>query len=33
MNAISDAIPGSMLDMPATTEEAGRACQDMSRRS
>jgi aerobic carbon-monoxide dehydrogenase large subunit len=33
MNAISDAIPGSMLDMPATTEKLWRACQDASHRS
>ncbi|HKW54394.1 MAG TPA: xanthine dehydrogenase family protein molybdopterin-binding subunit [Stellaceae bacterium] len=33
MNAISDAIPGSMLDMPATPEKLWRACQDASRRS
>jgi carbon-monoxide dehydrogenase large subunit len=33
MNAISDAIPGSMLDMPATTEKLWRACQGASRRA
>jgi len=32
MNAISDAIPGSMLDMPATPEKLWRACRDASRR-
>jgi aerobic carbon-monoxide dehydrogenase large subunit len=33
MNAISDAIPGSMLDMPATPEKLWRACQDAAQRS
>jgi carbon-monoxide dehydrogenase large subunit len=33
MNAISDAIPGSMLDMPATPERLWRACQEAARRS
>ena len=33
MNAVADAIPGSMLDMPATTEKLWRACRDASRRS
>ncbi len=32
MNAISDAIPGSMIDMPATPEKLWRACRDASRR-
>jgi aerobic carbon-monoxide dehydrogenase large subunit len=32
MNAISDAIPGSMLDMPATPEKLWRACRDAARR-
>jgi carbon-monoxide dehydrogenase large subunit len=29
MNAISDAIPGSMIDMPATTEKLWRACRNL----
>ncbi len=33
MNAISDAIPGSTLDMPATPEKLWRACRDELRRS
>jgi aerobic carbon-monoxide dehydrogenase large subunit len=33
MNAISDAIPGSRLDMPATPEKLWRACQDAAQRS
>jgi CO/xanthine dehydrogenase Mo-binding subunit len=33
MNAISDAIPGSMLDMPATPEKLWRACQEAAQRS
>jgi aerobic carbon-monoxide dehydrogenase large subunit len=33
MNAISDAIPGSRLDMPATPEKLWRACQGAAQRS
>ena len=33
MNAVSDAIPGSMLDMPATPEKLWRACRDAAQRS
>ncbi|HEX7968065.1 MAG TPA: molybdopterin cofactor-binding domain-containing protein, partial [Stellaceae bacterium] len=31
MNAISDALPGTMLDMPATPEKRWRACRQISR--
>jgi carbon-monoxide dehydrogenase large subunit len=32
MNAVSDALPGTMLDMPATPEKVWRACQGLGRR-
>jgi carbon-monoxide dehydrogenase large subunit len=31
MNAITDALPGTMLDMPATAEKIWRACQELNR--
>jgi carbon-monoxide dehydrogenase large subunit len=30
MNAITDALPGTMLDMPATPEKIWRACRQLN---